>query len=219
MSVVARFANSSATMLFADFMSVLSVYRTQQPDAIWFHCNSLPDNSDFYWGQLWMSVPLTVIYHDQQSGRHDLQRGFKSLQDSAVVATLLEHGGIYVDWHILVVRNLNPLRNYSTCFCKVGLLLFFTNLCMISQILHVIMKIHTLFPDNCSVLFQNNYCPCNNRNHSYIISGCKQYHLCVCVMEYFMTGIPQISGLIGKNMFWFLVLAVYCFIHFFFLTV
>jgi len=141
--VTARFANSSAKMSFANFMSVLSVYRIQRPDAVWFHCNSLPDYSDFYWSQLWTFVPLTVIYHDQQTGKHDLESGLKSAQDSAVVATLLEHGGIFVDWNILVVRNLNPLRNYSTCFCKVGLLLSFSVLPSVNQILHIIAEIQT----------------------------------------------------------------------------
>lgn len=113
-----RFPKSSAKMSFADFMSVLSVYRIQQPDAIWFHCSSLPDSRDFYWTQLWTFVPLTVVYHDS----HKLETGLKSVQDSAVVATLLEHGGIFVDWNILVVCSLDPLRNYSTCFSKVCLL-------------------------------------------------------------------------------------------------
>jgi len=125
--VAGRFANNSAKMSFTDFMSVLSVYRVQHPDAIWLHCNSLPDVSDFYWDQLWKFVPLTVIYHDQQPGRNGLENGLKSMRDSAVVATLLEHGGIFVDWNILVVRSLNPLRNCTTSVSKVGLLLSLIN--------------------------------------------------------------------------------------------
>ena len=118
--VAARFANSSAKLSFSDFMSVLSVYRVQQPDAVWFHCYSLPNVSDIYWDQLWKLVPLTVIYRDQQRGHLESESGLKSARDSAVVATLLEHGGIFVDWNILVVRSLNPLRNYTTCVSKVG---------------------------------------------------------------------------------------------------
>jgi len=109
-------------MLFTDFMSALSVYRVQHPDAIWFHCNSLPDDGDFYWGQLWKFVPLTVIYHDRQTVKHESERGCNAARDSAVVATLLKHGGIFVDWNILIIRSLNPLRNYSTCVSKVSLL-------------------------------------------------------------------------------------------------
>jgi len=149
--VAARFANSSAKMSFADFMSVLSVHRIQQPDAIWFHCNSLPDNSDFYWSQLWMFVPLTVIYHNQQSDNRDLEGGFKSMHDSAVVATLLEYGGIFVDWNILVMHSLNPLRNYTACLCKVSLLASFTVLSPMNHILHVI--ICTFSQDKFTVLF------------------------------------------------------------------
>jgi len=113
-----RFAKSSAKMSFANFMSVLSVYRIQQPDAIWFHCSNLPNSSDYYWTQLWTYVPLTIVYHDS----HKLGSDLKSVQESAVVSTLLEHGGIFVDWNILLVCSLNPLRNYSTCLSKVCLL-------------------------------------------------------------------------------------------------
>jgi len=139
-------------MSFADFMSVLSVYRIQQPDAIWFHCNRLPNNSDFYWGQLWKSVPLTVIYHDEQTGKHDFETGLKSVQDSAVVTTLLQHGGIYVDWNILVVRSLNPLRNYSTCVSKVGLLLTFIVILSVNQFIcgnpHIMLQLTCYFQVN-----------------------------------------------------------------------
>jgi len=120
--VCARFANDSTKMLLTDFLSVVSAYRVQHPDAVWFHCNSLPDVTDFYWSQLWKFVPLTVVYHGRQTGKHELERGLKSARDSAVVATLLEHGGIFLDWNILVVRSLNPLRHYSVCLSKVGLL-------------------------------------------------------------------------------------------------
>jgi len=119
--VAARFVNSSTKMSFANFLSVLSVYRIHRPDTIWFHCYHLPGVDDFYWGQLWKSVPLTFIYHKQQMSQHKLESGLKPARDSAVVETLLEHGGIFVDWNILVVRSLNPLRKYSTCFSKVGL--------------------------------------------------------------------------------------------------
>ena len=128
--MAARFVNSSAKMSFTYFLSVLSVHRIQRPDAIWFHCNHLPDNGDFYWGELWKSVPLTVVYHGQQTSKPELENGLKSAQDSAVVATLLEHGGIFVDGNILVVRSLNPLRNYSTCFREVG---FSASLCSIAN--------------------------------------------------------------------------------------
>jgi len=107
-------------------MSVLSVHRIQKPDDIWFHCTSLPDSSDFYWRQLWKFVPLTVIYHDQRTVKHDVKTGIKLAQDSAIVATLLKHGGIFVDWNVLVVRSLNSLRNYSACVSKVSFLAFYS---------------------------------------------------------------------------------------------
>jgi len=59
--------------------------------------------------------------------KHESESGLMPARDSAVVATLLEHGGIFVDWNILVVRSLNPLRNYSTCLSKVGLLFVVLN--------------------------------------------------------------------------------------------
>ena len=120
--VAARFVDSSTKMSFANFLSVLSVYRIHHPDTIWFHCYHLPDVDDLYWNQLWKSVPLTFIYHEQQTSKRELESGLNPARDSAVVATLLKHGGIFVDWNILVVRSLNPLRNYSTCFSKVCLL-------------------------------------------------------------------------------------------------
>jgi len=119
---VSRFVNNSAKMSFADFLSVHSVYHAQHPDAVWFHCNQLPDATDFYWSQLWKSVPLTVIYHNQQTSKHGSGlSGLNPSLDSVVVTTLLDHGGIYVDWNILVMQSLNPIRNHSTCFGKVSL--------------------------------------------------------------------------------------------------
>jgi len=117
--LAARFANNSTKMLFTEFLSVLSAYRIQQPDSVWFHCSRLPDVNDFHWRQLWKVVPLTVLYHDPQTGQHGLKNGLKSARNYAVVAMLLKHGGMFIDWNILVMRSLNPLRNYSTCFSKV----------------------------------------------------------------------------------------------------
>jgi len=119
--VAFRFVDNSTKMSFVNFMSVLSVFRIHRPDTIWFHCNRLPDASDVHWDQLWKSVPLKIIYHKQQTDRDVLESGLMLARDSAVVATLLEHGGIFINWNILVVQSLNPLRNYSTCFSKVCL--------------------------------------------------------------------------------------------------
>lgn len=112
---------------FTDYMSILSAYRIQQPDEIQFHCSRLPDSEDVWWSRLWKEIPLRIVFHDKSAltGQLRLTREQKQLCKLSAIKVLLDQGGIFIDWSVLVIKNLNPLRQHSVTLGKVLSLLFF----------------------------------------------------------------------------------------------
>ena len=109
-------------MSVTEYMSILSVYRVQQPDEIQFHCSQLPGSKDFWWKTLWREIPLRIVYHEKLALIRQLQLTTKLNNDfykQLAIRVLLENGGIFVDWNVLVVKNLDPFRNYDVTLGKV----------------------------------------------------------------------------------------------------
>jgi len=51
--------NSSKELTFINYISIVSAYRIQKPDAILLHCNYLPTGQ--WWQQLWKEVSINTV--------------------------------------------------------------------------------------------------------------------------------------------------------------
>jgi hypothetical protein len=114
-------------MTFIDYMSILSVYRIQRPDEIQFHCSRLPDAEDLWWSRLWKEIPLKIMFHEKSTliGQLRLTRDQKQFCKLSAIKVLLDQGGIFIDWSVLVIKNLNPLRQHNVTLGMVLLLIYF----------------------------------------------------------------------------------------------
>ena len=108
-------------MTFVEYMSILSVYRVQRPDQIQFHCSRLPGVEDYWWTRLWREIPLKIVHHDKSSLiKHlKLDKSRNQLCKLLAIKVLLDQGGIFIDWNVLVVKNLDPFRRYNFTLGKV----------------------------------------------------------------------------------------------------
>ncbi len=111
------FAKKGKEMTFINYVSILSVHKFQRPDIIMFHCNELPSGE--WWHKLWKLVPMKISYVQPPPtiyGQTLLHRYHQS--DVAKLEILMKYGGIYLDYDVILVQSLNPLRVYSTIFGK-----------------------------------------------------------------------------------------------------
>jgi hypothetical protein len=111
---------------FIYYLSMMSTLRYYRPRAIWFHCDHLPDPNDQWWSSVWKNVPITVVHHDRwpvsTSSNVPMLSSLarRQLHLSAIAEVLVEHGGIYVDWNVLVLQSLVPLRQHDLCIGKLS---------------------------------------------------------------------------------------------------
>lgn len=109
--------NAKYEMSFLNYISIVSAYRIQKPERILFHCNFLPSGE--WWNRLWQDVPLHIVHREPpatvygQKLLHIYHRG-----DIAKIEILLEHGGIYLDYDVIVVNSLDPVRKYDATMGK-----------------------------------------------------------------------------------------------------
>jgi len=110
-------------MTFVEYMSILSVYRVQQPDQIQFHCSRLPGVEDYWWTRLWREMPIKIVHHDKSAlfTHLNVDKSQKQLCKLLAIKVLLDQGGIFIDWNVLVVKNLDPFRQYNFTLGKVGI--------------------------------------------------------------------------------------------------
>ena len=104
-------------MKFLNYISILSAHRIQKPDAIFLHCNHLPVGH--WWEKLWREVPIKIHHREPPSeihGQRLLHMYHKG--DIAKIEILMEHGGIYLDYDVIVVSSMNELRRYDTTLGK-----------------------------------------------------------------------------------------------------
>ncbi|ESN96353.1 hypothetical protein HELRODRAFT_189210 [Helobdella robusta] len=109
--------NDKKEMKFINYVSISSAYKIHKPDVIMFHCNFLPSGK--WWETLWRSIPLKIVYRKKPStihGQNIIHTFHKG--DVAKIEILMEYGGIYLDYDVLVVNSLNPLRRYDACLGK-----------------------------------------------------------------------------------------------------
>lgn len=62
----------------------------------------------------WLQVPLTIVYRQPPMYVHNQKLGnMHHRGDIAKLEVLIEYGGIYLDYDVVVVNSLNPLRQYD----------------------------------------------------------------------------------------------------------
>jgi hypothetical protein len=104
-------------MSFLNYISIVSAYRIQKPERLLFHCNFLPSGE--WWNRLWKDVPLQIVHREPPATIH----GQKLLHiyhrgDIAKIEILLEYGGIYLDYDVIVVNSLDPVRRFDATMGK-----------------------------------------------------------------------------------------------------
>lgn len=104
-------------MCFINYVSMLSAHKIQKPDVLMLHCNFLPVGE--YWEKLWREVPIKIVHREPPESIH----GQKLLHmyhkgDVAKMEILLEYGGIYLDYDVIVLRSFDPLRVYDATLGK-----------------------------------------------------------------------------------------------------
>lgn len=109
--------NSNREMSFLNYVSILSAYKVQQPDVIMFHCNFLPSGK--WWGKLWRTIPLKIVFKEKPREIHG-QKIIHTFHmgDIAKMEVLIKYGGIYLDYDVVVVNSLDPLRHYDASLGK-----------------------------------------------------------------------------------------------------
>ena len=111
------FGQKGKEMTFINYVSILSVHKIQKPDTIMLHCNELPQGK--WWTKLLKDVTLKIVPREPPKeiyGQHLLHAYHQS--DVAKFEILMEHGGIYLDYDVVLVQPLDSLRIYPTTFGK-----------------------------------------------------------------------------------------------------
>ena len=104
-------------MSFVNYISILSAHLMQKPEQIMLHCDHLPVGE--HWERLWRQVPIRIMHRKPrdtiygQKLKHIYHKG-----DVAKLDILRQYGGIYLDYDVIVVRSLDPLRKYDMTLGK-----------------------------------------------------------------------------------------------------
>jgi len=109
--------NNHQQMSFLNYISFLSAYKIQKPSVIMLHCNYLPAGE--WWDRVWREIPINITYREPPTTVHDqtlvhmYHRG-----DIAKMEILMEYGGIYLDYDVIVVNSLDPVRKFDATLGK-----------------------------------------------------------------------------------------------------
>lgn len=104
-------------MNFLNYVSIRSAHIIQKPEQIYLHCDNLPMGP--YWERLWKEVPLHIVYREPPSHIHGqtlLHRYHKG--DVAKLEILMQYGGIYMDYDVIMVRPIDDIRKYDITLGK-----------------------------------------------------------------------------------------------------
>lgn len=103
---------------FTTFLSMTSVIKIQQPDHLWIHCNQIIEENHYY-SLIKALANLTktkVSLHQFNPPTHVFGQPLSSVyhrSDVARIAILSEHGGIYLDTDMLVLKPLDKFLHYE----------------------------------------------------------------------------------------------------------
>lgn len=111
--------SSSFHFTFESFLAIYSAYLFIQPSVIYIHTDYSPQevvsaaqNGSSWTRKVLTSFPETLrlsrVTAPTQANGHDIQR-VEHKSDFVRLDQLTLHGGIYLDWDVLVLRSLDPL--------------------------------------------------------------------------------------------------------------
>lgn len=102
---------------FINYISIRSAHKIQRPETIMLHCNFLPAGE--WWERLVREVPITIVHKAApekihgQAISHAFHKG-----DVAKLEILVEYGGIYLDYDVIVLNSLDPVRKFDATLGK-----------------------------------------------------------------------------------------------------
>lgn len=107
---------NKTTLDFITYLSILSVLKTQKPDAVQIHTDGKYLNG-YYW-RLINRMPTNTSIHlnHMEIPTHIYGQPLSSIyhaSDVTRIYILKLHGGIYLDNDVLVLNNLDDFRRYS----------------------------------------------------------------------------------------------------------
>lgn len=109
--------NKPRQMHFLHYISIFSAHKIQKPLSIMLHCNSMPRGQ--WWQRLRREVPMNIVHLEPPEFIYGQK--LKHMYHQADVAryeTLLKYGGIYLDYDVIVLNSMDPLRLYETTLGK-----------------------------------------------------------------------------------------------------
>lgn len=117
------YADKPTKFKFFHMLSMLSAEKFLKPDAIYFHTNLEPVGD--YWEQAKSKLTTLKIMHRKPTTclfDEPLKDPIWNTSQSNVdrLNALMEHGGIYLDLDVLIIKSFDPLRKYMYP-CTVGL--------------------------------------------------------------------------------------------------
>ena len=104
-------------MTFLHYISISSARKMQRPDTIMLHCDHLPLGP--WWHRLRKETHLKIVHREppetihNQTLMHMYHKG-----DVAKMEILQEFGGIYLDYDVIVLHSMNPLRHFDITMGK-----------------------------------------------------------------------------------------------------
>ncbi len=108
------FSPQSTELKFINFLSILSAHKHIKPDKMYFHTNCTPHG--LYWDRIVNKITvmkrepkMSKLIHSKVEATFDC--------DYERLAVLQEHGGIYLDLDVLVIRPMDDLRKFH---CVIG---------------------------------------------------------------------------------------------------
>ena len=105
------------TMSFLNYISITSARKIQKPEKIMLHCDHLPLGE--WWERLRKEANITVVHREPPTSIHNqtlLHMYHKG--DVAKLEILQEYGGIYLDYDVIVLHSMDPLRKYDMTLGK-----------------------------------------------------------------------------------------------------
>jgi hypothetical protein len=94
---------------YTNYLAVRSAFEIQKPDKIYMHCNVEPKDN-LFWNEA--KKYFTIIYREPLQEFSGIKLEYPHYQsDIARLQILFEHGGIYLDNDLLMLKPFNELMN------------------------------------------------------------------------------------------------------------
>ena len=108
------FSNNKRELKFVEYLCLKSILLVLRPDKVKVHGDQEPQGQ--YWLELTQSTKILWVQRERnyfKYGQNFSNSPIQHLADIARLEILYEEGGIYSDFDILWVKNIEPLRKYD----------------------------------------------------------------------------------------------------------